>query len=90
MKNCRAASEAIGHEKRFASPYQGRFKAIVIEADAYLTELSRYVHLNPVRIPARRPAAEERLQTLKRYRWSSLAGYVNKQQRSPVVTYALV
>ena len=70
--------------------YQGRFKAIIVEAEVYLAELSRYVHLNPVRLQRLRKApAEERLQTLKRYRWSSLAGYVNKQQRSPLVTYEL-
>ena len=29
--------------------FQGRYRAIVIEADAYLESLSRYIHLNPVR-----------------------------------------
>jgi putative transposase len=29
--------------------FQGRFKAIVVDSDAYLQELSRYVVLNPVR-----------------------------------------
>ncbi len=29
--------------------FQGRFKAIVVEADEYLNSLSRYIHLNPVR-----------------------------------------
>ncbi|OGD09664.1 MAG: hypothetical protein A2Y86_08565 [Candidatus Aminicenantes bacterium RBG_13_62_12] len=29
--------------------FQGRFKAILVEADAYALELSRYIHLNPVR-----------------------------------------
>jgi len=29
--------------------FQGRYKAIVVDADAYLLELSRYIHLNPVR-----------------------------------------
>jgi hypothetical protein len=29
--------------------FQGRYKAIVVEADEYLESLSRYVHLNPVR-----------------------------------------
>jgi len=29
--------------------FQGRFKSIVVDADAYLLELSRYVALNPVR-----------------------------------------
>jgi len=29
--------------------FQGRFKAFLVEADSYLLELSRYIHLNPVR-----------------------------------------
>ena len=29
---------------------QGRFKGLLVEADEYLQELSRYIHLNPVRI----------------------------------------
>jgi putative transposase len=29
--------------------FQGRFKALLIDVDAYLLELSRYIHLNPVR-----------------------------------------
>jgi len=29
--------------------FQGRFKSVVVDADAYLLELSRYVALNPVR-----------------------------------------
>jgi REP element-mobilizing transposase RayT len=29
--------------------FQGRYKAILVEADEYAGELSRYIHLNPVR-----------------------------------------
>ena len=29
--------------------FQGRFKAILIQKDSYLLELSRYIHLNPVK-----------------------------------------
>jgi hypothetical protein len=29
--------------------FQGRYKAIIIDADEYAGELSRYIHLNPVR-----------------------------------------
>jgi REP element-mobilizing transposase RayT len=29
--------------------FQGRFKAILVDRDAYLLELCRYVDLNPVR-----------------------------------------
>lgn len=29
---------------------QGRYKAILVDADSYATELSRYIHLNPIRV----------------------------------------
>jgi len=29
--------------------FQGRFKAILVDADEYLKHLSRYIHLNPIR-----------------------------------------
>jgi REP element-mobilizing transposase RayT len=28
--------------------FRGRFKAILVDADAYLAQLSRYIHLNPI------------------------------------------
>jgi len=34
--------------KRSGHLFQGRYKSILIEADEYLVELSRYIHLNPV------------------------------------------
>jgi putative transposase len=36
--------------RRIGHLFQGRYKAILIEKDEYLVELSRYVHLNPGRI----------------------------------------
>lgn len=35
--------------KRSGHLFQGRFKSIVVDADEYALELSRYIHLNPVR-----------------------------------------
>ncbi len=35
--------------KRTGHLLQGRYKAILVEKDRYLLELSRYIHLNPVR-----------------------------------------
>jgi putative transposase len=43
--------------------FQGRFKAILIDADAYLKHLSRYIHLNPVRA--------KMVSTPSEYVWSS-------------------
>lgn len=36
--------------KRAGHLLQGRYKAILVDGDAYATELSRYIHLNPVRV----------------------------------------
>lgn len=35
--------------RRSGHLFQGRYKAIVVDRDSYLLELSRYLHLNPVR-----------------------------------------
>jgi putative transposase len=61
--------------QRVGHLFQGRFKAVVVEADSYLLELSRYVHLNPVRVGAvKRKDLREQLAHLRGYRWSSLRG----------------
>jgi len=36
-------------KKRNGHLFQGRYKAIIVDRDSYLGELSRYIHLNPVR-----------------------------------------
>lgn len=57
--------------KRMGHLFQGRFKAIVVDADEYLKHLSRYIHLNPIRAGM--------VEHLKDYPWSSypaLSGYV--------------
>ena len=36
-------------QKRVGHLFQGRYKAILVDRDSYLKELSRYMHLNPVR-----------------------------------------
>lgn len=48
---------------RVGHVFQGRFKAILVDKDAYLLELSRYVVLNPVRAGVVKDPG--------RYRWSS-------------------
>jgi len=48
--------------------FQGRYKAILCQKDAYLSELVRYIHLNPVRAKLVGQAVE--------YRWSSHRAYL--------------
>jgi len=35
-------------EKSDGPLFRGRYKAIIIQADSYLLQVSRYIHLNPV------------------------------------------
>ena len=54
--------------------FQGRYKAILCDRDAYLLELVRYIHLNPARL--------KHPQDPWNYRWSSHRGYLG--QGTPV------
>lgn len=38
-----------GRQKRSGHLFQGRYKAVLVDAGSYLLELVRYLHLNPVR-----------------------------------------
>ena len=78
--NIRYTSHFNIRHKRSGHLYQGRYKGILVDKEAYLTILSRYIHLNPVRIKGMkgRPSTEKR-QHLQKYRWSSLPGYINKR-----------
>jgi len=68
--------------------YQGRFKAILVEADAYLLEVSRYVHLNPIRIQSKREEGiKENLKAVEDYPWSSLKGYLYRRKKMSWVIY---
>lgn len=50
--------------------FRGRFKALVIEADSYLLELVRYIHLNPVQAGlVRKP---------EQYAWSSHRAFLER------------
>jgi putative transposase len=77
--------------QRVGHLYQGRYKSILVEKETYLTELSRYIHLNPVRTrELETEDARVRWQYLLDYRWSTLPGYLKPQDRWPGVDYGLV
>jgi REP element-mobilizing transposase RayT len=74
--------------KRVGHLYQGRYKAILVEEDIYLLELSRYLHLNPIRIkPYKGKGYAEQWRVLEKYRWSSLRGYLKASEREFWVKY---
>lgn len=56
--------------KRAGHLFQGRYKAIVIEANTYAMELSRYIHLNPVRVRL--------VDKPEDYEWSSHRCYIGE------------
>ena len=68
--------------------FQGRFKAKLVEDEVYLLAVTRYIHLNPVKIAAcRRMTREERFARLEAYRWSSYGGYAAASKAQEFVAY---
>jgi len=67
---------------------QGRYGARLVDGNEYLLKLSRYVHLNPVKIGAvRSKPLAERLEMLRTYPWSSYRGYVGLAARRAFVEH---
>jgi len=62
--------------------FQGRFKGILVEKDAYCKELSRYIHLNPVRAGMVKSPSE--------YQWSSYRSFIGKDKKPDWLTTELV
>jgi REP element-mobilizing transposase RayT len=52
--------------------FAGRYKSICVEKESYLLELSRYLHLNPVKAGVVKKPEE--------YRWSSYRHYIGKEK----------
>jgi hypothetical protein len=64
--------------------YQGRYHAFLIDADNYLKEVSRYIHLNPVKVKKSRDLDAAMKKTiLTAYPWSSYPGYCSPALRRP-------
>jgi len=67
---------------------QGRYGARLVSGDEYLLKLSRYVHLNPVKVVALadKPKGEKQAY-LRAYPWSSYPAYIGKNPRNEFVDY---
>lgn len=77
--------------KRVGHLYQGRYKSIVVDKDEYLSVLSRYIHLNPIRTKqVKGKAGEEKIEILMNYNWSSLPGYITKGIKEKIIDYEKV
>ncbi len=74
-----------GH-KRVGHLYQGRYKAFLIDEDSYLQEVTRYLHLNPIRVKGKADLeGSEKKRYLERYRWSSYPLYLGGEKRNSFV-----
>ncbi len=58
--------------------FQGRFKAVLVDADEYLEQLSRYIHLNPVQAKIVAKPMD--------YPWSSYPAFVGKTKNPEWLT----
>lgn len=69
----------------------GRYKAKLVEGDEYLLSLSRYVHLNPVRVGAikEQPLAEQ-IRYLRLYPWGTYQSYIGERKALDFVEYTPV
>ncbi len=62
--------------------YQGRYKSFLVDADNYLQEVSRYIHLNPIRVKLKAGMTlDGKRKALRDYRWSSYGGYISQGGR---------
>ena len=57
--------------KRLGHLFQGRYKALIVDKDAYFLQLSRYIHLNPVKSKLAKQPED--------YRWSSMRYYLKEE-----------
>lgn len=79
------------HRYKHVSPghcFQGRYGAKLVDGDTYILRLTRYIHLNPVKVAACEGLGPEaRLARLYSHRWSSLSGYTDAACSEPMVDY---
>jgi len=62
--------------KRYGHLFQNRYKSILCEEDPYLLELTRYIHLNPLRARVVKDVRE-----LRGYPWAGHSAIIGKQER---------
>lgn len=75
--------------KRSGHLYQGRYKSFLIDKENYLLEVSRYIHLNPLRMKSKE-YLDKRWQDLLTNESTSLPGYLNRKSRKDFVHYATI
>jgi len=83
-------------QKRNGILFQGPFKAIHIENETYLIHLSRYIHLNPVKLIKPEWKKEDIKnwkkinKFLENYKWSSYSDYIGKKNFPSIINKELL
>ncbi|MEN6422321.1 MAG: transposase [Smithella sp.] len=75
--------------KRSGHLYQGRYKAFLIDGDKYLLAVSRYIHLNPLRMKSGK-LSRQKWQALLTDATTSLPGYLNQDKKNTFVHYETI
>ena len=65
--------------KRRNKLFKGRYSCFIIDKKNYLAEVSRYLHLLPRRFKLAK--------SLFKYKWSSLPGYINREEKEDWIDY---
>ena len=68
--------------ERCGHPFQGRFKAILVQAERHARELAAYIHLNPVRAGL--------MDSPEKYGWSNYTEYLGLGKPRPWTVSSLV
>ena len=71
--------------RRHGHLFQNRYKSIVVEAETYFLELTRYIHLNPLRA-----GVVPDLASLARYRWTGHSAVLGRVPRPWQATGAVL
>ncbi len=76
---------------RVGNLYQGRYKSFLIDADQYLLEVSRYIHVNPVRTDASmKKSKADKWGILLKDDTSSLPGFLSANKRKSFMDYGTI
>ena len=63
------------YHKKDGPLFRGRYKAVLVQEDEYLTHLIRYIHLNPIQANLS--------EDLLKYKWTSHRAYLKGQDQAP-------
>jgi len=63
--------------KRYGHLFQNRYKSIICEDDPYLLELTRYIHLNPLRA-----GVVKSIEALNKYPWTGHSALIGNVERN--------